>query len=246
MDHNTVPMPRTIANRPRDERGYPIPAVTPWEDGKPAFGALSSWRVAICLVERRCSVCGTKITGPIYEVHDSDMADVMEVSLATGKPVVRMAPSKEAPGHRSCMLYSATVCPYVSSPNARRREPVGCWPKGTPRGEQGGIVGYQGYNSFKVEEGGFRIDYICPPTEVLRYNNGTELLDELVAEIARESGDVESCPAYLQEDNDYAARVAKRLMLAKGKPRRTEPAEQPSNIKAVRNQSRRKPSRAKR
>jgi len=144
------------------------------------------------------------------------------------------------------MLYSAMVCPYISSPNARRQESSERWSKGTARGELSGIVGYQDYNGFEVAEGGFRLDYVCPPIEVLRYDNGTELLDELIAEIARESGDVESCPAYLQEDNDYAKRVAKRLLLAKGQPRRAEPTEQPSNIKAIRNQPRRKPSRARR
>jgi hypothetical protein len=239
-------MPRTIANRPQDERGYPVPAVTPWDDGKPDFGNLGSFRVAICLIERRCSVCGTKITGPLYQVHDGDWADLMEVSLKTEKPVINMAPSQEAPGHRSCMLYSVTVCPYISSPNARRQESSERWPKGTARGELSGIVGYQDCKGFEIKEGGFMLDYVLPPIEVLRYDNGIELLDELIAEIARESGNVESCPAYLQADNAYAERMAKRLLFAKGRPGRTEPAAQPSNIRAVRNQPQRKPSRAKR
>jgi hypothetical protein len=246
MDRDAIPMPRTIANRPRDERGYPIPAVTPWQDGKPDFGGLGSFRVAICLVERRCSVCGTQMTGPIYQVHDGDWADLMEVSLASGKPVINTAPSLEAPGHRSCMLYSVMVCPYISSPNARRQESSERWPKGTPRGELSGIVGYQNCNGFEIVKGGFRLDYVSPPIEVLRYDNGIELLDELIAEIARESGDVESCPDYLQKDNDYAQRVAKRLLLAKGQARRTQPAAQPSNTKVIRSQPQRKRPRAQR
>lgn len=246
MDRNAIPMPRALANRPQDERGYPIPVVTPWEDGKPAFGALGAWRVAICLVERRCSVCGTEMTGPIYQVHDGDWADMMEASLATGTPVVNAAPSLEAPGHRSCMLYSAMVCPYISSPDARRGESSKQWAKGTPRGELGGIVGYQDCKSFEIAEGGFRLDYVLPPIEVLRYDQGTELLDKLVAEIASESGDVEPCPAYLQDDNAYAEKVAERLLLAKGQPRRTAPTAQPSNTRVIRSQPQRKPPRAKR
>jgi hypothetical protein len=187
-----------------------------------------------------------EMTGPIYQVHDGDWADLMELSLAAGKPVINAAPAKEAPGHRSCILYSAMVCPYISSPNARRQESIEHWPKGTARGEQSGIVGYQDYNGFEIAEGGFKLDYVVPPIEVLLYDNGIELLDKLIAEIARESGDVESCPAYLQDDNDYAERVAKRLLLAKGQPRRTQPAAQPSNTKVIRNQPQRKPPRAKR
>ena len=160
MDRNDMPMPKAIANRPRDERGYPVPAVTPWKNGKPDFGGLGSFRVAICLIEHRCSICGTKMTGPIYHVHDSDVTDLMEISLATGKPVINAAPTQEAPGHRSCMLYSAIVCPYISSPNARRQESMERWPKGTARGEQSGIVGYQDYSGFEIAEGGFRLDYV--------------------------------------------------------------------------------------
>src|SRR5262249_30614834 len=42
-----VPMPPAVAARPRDDRGYPVPAITPWLDGRPMFAATSTSRTLI-------------------------------------------------------------------------------------------------------------------------------------------------------------------------------------------------------
>ena len=97
-----------------------MPAITPWTDGAPAFAELNSFQTLICLTERRCTVCGMKLPrGPVYRVVDGEVADLIAMVLAAGKSYVNAAPASEGPGHRSCTLYSAMVCPHLSSTGAQ-------------------------------------------------------------------------------------------------------------------------------
>ena len=114
-------MPAVVAARPRDVRGYPVPAITPWPDGTPAFAHQSAFRTMICLAQRRCTVCGTKMpSGPVYRTVDGESAELIAVALSAGKLLINMMPAFEGPGHRACMIYSAVLCPYLASPGARR------------------------------------------------------------------------------------------------------------------------------
>src|SRR5215831_16395063 len=112
---DTVPMPAAVAARPRDDRGYPVPAITPWPEGKPQFAQQSAFRTLVCLAERRCTVCGTKMSpGPVWRVVDDGIAEMVALALDAGKPYFNMAPASEGPGHRACMIYSAAVCPHLA------------------------------------------------------------------------------------------------------------------------------------
>lgn len=211
-----VPLPAAVAARPRDERGYPVPAITPWPDGTPAFAQQSAFRTAICLAERRCTVCGTMMPrGPVYRPVDEGYADLIGLALDTGKLMINAAPAMEGPGHRSCMIYSAIVCPHLASPGARRKieTHIGpeTLPRGDPRGSTGGVAGFDGY-SWKVDEDGLGISF-GQPVELLRYTEGTDLAGELDAEISRERGTVvQPCPAYLLDDDARAERAAKAIL----------------------------------
>ena len=59
MRFESVPMPSAVEARPRDVRGYPVPAITPWEDGEPRFALTDHGRSAECARGRLCSVCNT-------------------------------------------------------------------------------------------------------------------------------------------------------------------------------------------
>ncbi len=200
-----------------------MPAITPWTDGAPAFAELNSFRTLICLTERRCTVCGTKLPrGPVYRVVDGEAADLIEAVLDAGKSYVNVAPAREGPGHRSCMLYSAMVCPHLSSSGARRttEATVGTQtlPKGDPRGPSAAVVGYDDFN-WKVGERSLEI-FFGQPVELLRYAEGADLGDELRAEIAREQPPAQSCPPYLLDD-DASAEQAARAIIAGGGSRAT-------------------------
>src|SRR6478609_7388987 len=69
MRFDIVPKPPAVAARPRDERGYPVPAITPWEEGRPQFALTDHERSAACARERLCSVCNTRMPrGPVWRV----------------------------------------------------------------------------------------------------------------------------------------------------------------------------------
>lgn len=212
-----VPMPTRVAARPRDERGYPVPAITPWPDGSPAFAQQGSFRTLIYLAERRCTVCGTKMSpGPVYRVVDGEMADDIALALDTGKRYINMAPANEGPGHLTCMLYSAVVCPYLSSPGARRQMTTTTGgeriPRGDRRGTEAAIVGFENYK-WQVGTHGIEISF-GQPTEILSYADGADLMEELAAEIAHESDSAERCPDYLLDDDAKVEKAAKSFIKA--------------------------------
>jgi hypothetical protein len=198
-----------------------VPAITPWKDGAPAFADLNSFRTLICLAERRCTVCGTKLpSGPVYRVVDREAADNIEMVLAAGASYVNVAPSSEGPGHRACVLYSAMVCPHLSSSGSRRTTEsttgTRTVPKGDPRGPSAAVVGCDGFN-WKVGERSLEI-YFGQPVELLRYAEGADLMGELRAEIAREQPPVQPCPAYLLDDDAKAEQAARAIIAGGGSP----------------------------
>ena len=211
-------MPAVVAARPRDVRGYPVPAITPWPDGTPAFAHQSAFRTMICLAQRRCTVCGTKMPpGPVYRTVDGESAELIAVALSAGKLLINMMPAFEGPGHRACMIYSAVICPYLASPGARRKieTTVGpTVPRGDTRGPSAAVAGYDGY-SWEVGAQGLEISF-GQPVELLSYTDGSDLAAELRAEIARERGPVQPCPAYLLDDDARAEQAARAIVAGGG------------------------------
>jgi hypothetical protein len=206
-----IPIPAAVAARPRDARGYPVPAITPWEDGEPQFARTGVARTYLCAVERRCSICATPIvTGPVWRVVGGPEADAIDAALHDGREYRNAAATVEAPGHRACMLYAAVVCPYLARPTARRgeeAEAVGLTVhRGSSRGLGGAVVGfaeveYRYQNVMLFRFSGLR--------EFLRHELGEEHLDALAAEVATEQAEqtakrLRDSPDYLMTDETRA------------------------------------------
>jgi len=151
---------------------------------------------------------------------------------------VNAAATVEPPGHHACMLYAAMVCPYLARPNARRGQDVSITDfqatRGEPRGERDGIggavVGFASYE-FRVDE--FVMFHFAGLVACSPHRFGDEHLHELREAIEGETtarqaiegeaapsaaapsepaGKVESCPAYLLDDDSAArARAANYL-----------------------------------
>lgn len=184
-------MPPSVGARPRDGRGYPVPAVTPWEDGEPRFALTDHERSAECARLRRCSVCGERVPrGTVWRVVGAAECEAIALALAAGRPYRNTAATLEGPGHRACMLYASMVCPYLALPNARRQlsatapdEVTGHVVRGAARGATGAVVGFGDY------------EYAVTPTRVFfRFFDVVEFLpheasdthlEELRAELAR-------------------------------------------------------------
>lgn len=200
-------MPPAVAGRPRDARGFPVPAITPWADGTPRFGLTSTSRTFLCALERRCSICaGTMPAGPVWRVVGGEEADAIGDALAQGRAFRNAAPTAEAPGHRACMLYAAMVCPWLTRPNARRGQDSGVagLTRGAQRGHGGAVVGFRTFGfSYAAHQGvQFRFDGVV---EFLPHEVGTEHVDALRSAVTDDS-DVGIAP-YLLADDELADRT---------------------------------------
>lgn len=108
-DPNTVPVPPNMARLPRDKHGRPVPWFVHIDtDGIPDFrvirhdGISDAYRFALCWV------CGG---------HRGRYA-----SFVIGPMCAVNRVSAEPPCHLDCAIYSATACPFLSTPTMTRRE----------------------------------------------------------------------------------------------------------------------------
>jgi hypothetical protein len=212
-------MPAAVAARPRDERGYPVLAITPWEGAQPRFAATGTARTYLCAVERRCSICGTIMEpGPVWRVVAGVEADAIDEAITAGRPYLNNAATVEAPGHRSCMLYAAVVCPYLAQPTARRGQdaqlPSLTVARGDKRGLGGAVVGFDSFEFRHLDVVLFRFRGVH---EFRRHHLGEEQLGALTAAVAAEATAAERTaaegtalvprsPAYLLADEAAAER----------------------------------------
>jgi hypothetical protein len=215
MRLDEIPMPAAVAARPRDARGYPVLAITPWSDGTPDFAVTSTARIVVCAVERRCSICGTRMgRGPVWRVVAAEEAAAIAGALDAGDAYANSAHTVEPPGHHACMLYAATVCPYLARPTGRRGSDVSLPSAEFARGEAhgsvdgltGAVTAFDTYEFTVSEAVEFRFAGL---REFLPYALGEEHLAALREAIDAQPA-AEPCPAWLLADEQAAEQRAKR------------------------------------
>lgn len=194
MRFDAVPVPPAVGARPRDVRGYPVPAITPWEGEQPQFALTDYERSADCARGRLCSVCGRLMErGPVWRVVGAAESAAVAEALAARRPYRNLAPTPEGPGHRACMLYAAMVCPYLARPNARRGldakapdDMTAHVVRGAVRGAAGAVVGFADYE-FAVTASRVLFRFL-DVVEFLPHETSDTHLPELRAQLARETG----------------------------------------------------------
>jgi hypothetical protein len=210
-----VPMPAAIAARPRDVRGFPVLAITPWREGVPEFAVTSPSRILVCAVERRCSICGLGLgKGPVWRVVAADEAVAIVTDPAGFE---NLAGTVEPPGHRLCMLYAAVACPWLARPHARRRldaEVTGARiTRGTRRGAAGeiggAVVSFEAFEFTVDSRVQFRYRGVV---EFLPHLMGEEHLPLLLNGTAHEVALREECPPWLLQDEASAEARAQRYL----------------------------------
>jgi len=110
-DWRTVPIPSRLANRPRDARGYPIPALALIDrTGKPDFRVtdMDKW-VAACR-NKTCSLCGEPLG--------------RHLAFIGGPLSFENRYFTDLPAHRECAEYALRVCPYIAAPNFKYAESI--------------------------------------------------------------------------------------------------------------------------
>jgi hypothetical protein len=102
------PLPIRMQSLAVDERGYVVPWFVKWIDGKPEFRMMDRSKFFRAIKEKLCWVCGQRlgvylcfVAGPMCGINRT---------------------SSEPPSHVECAYWSARNCPFLSNPDAVRRE----------------------------------------------------------------------------------------------------------------------------
>lgn len=191
----TTPAPPWIATLPTDARGFHIPAETPWEDGQPRLAKVGIRHKTALGFIRSCAVCGyfLKPGEPVFCAFSQ--GDAATIRLEQRDVSYDMS----GPAHRSCMLYSALVCPYLREPTARLGQDSIIQPGGR-RGRLAAVMGfadagmmfYEGKHEFLSDNAPLPQFAYIKLIEDIKYKHGADLLDEFDAavEADRETIDV--------------------------------------------------------
>lgn len=100
--------PSAIRGLPHDRHGRPIPwFVHVDENGRPDFRVARYRGLAEAVKRGLCWVCGTLLG--------------REAAFVVGPMCIVNRISAEPPSHRECAKYAADACPFLSTPNMRRR-----------------------------------------------------------------------------------------------------------------------------
>lgn len=99
--------PERIARMETDARGYPIPFVVMRDGtGRPHFVVNDAHRVRQAIAEHRCGLCGEQMA--------------LDDTYFVGGPSCLYHPAgvyRDPPGHRDCLAYALSVCPYLVLPS---------------------------------------------------------------------------------------------------------------------------------
>ncbi len=103
-------IPPRIAKLRMDARGYPIPWFVYWKNGKPDFRIVDAARVPLAIKRRLCWICGQHF-------------DLIEsCAFLVGPMSCINRTSAEPPSHVECAEFAVRACPFLSLPNAQRRD----------------------------------------------------------------------------------------------------------------------------
>lgn len=102
-DLSQVVIPKRLALRPRDKRGYPIPyGVLVNSDGTPDFRITDQEKWMFAAQHRRCGLCGEPLGA--------------KMAFVGGPLCHQYRYFTDLPMHRDCAEYALQVCPYLALP----------------------------------------------------------------------------------------------------------------------------------
>lgn len=104
-----VPIPQRLASRPRDARGYPIPATVLIDNnGKPDFRITDAQRWMSAYKNRTCALCGEPMG--------------RHLAFIGGPLTHENRYFTDLPLHLECAEYALKVCPFLAVPGFKYSE----------------------------------------------------------------------------------------------------------------------------
>lgn len=102
------PLPSRMAHLRRDARGYPVPWFVAWIDGVPDFRVIRPGGTAMAFKRKLCWLCGHPMGVNLSFV----IGPMCAVNQITAEPA----------SHKDCAEFAVQACPFLTIPNAKRRE----------------------------------------------------------------------------------------------------------------------------
>lgn len=206
-------LPERMRHLPLDHRGFPVPFFVDWLGGKPEFRAFDPRKMARCVNERLCWVCGFKLG-----VH---LGFVLGPMCAVNRVV------SEPPSHRDCAIFAATACPFLTQPRMRRNEKSLPAEIGEPAGyhlkrNPGAVCVWmtRRYEVFRVDEGVEGVLFrVGEPHEVLWYVGGKPADGDQVRAAIVEGVEAAGATGIIKTAEDRAAIAAGQEYLRTWMPR---------------------------
>lgn len=118
-DWQSIPVPGALAERPRDDRGFPITFVTLiTSDGRPDFTTIDGQKILRCIQEGLCGMCGMDLD---LDPH-GDAGNT--TSAFIGGPLsIENRNFLDPPMHEWCASYAMQVCPHIAIDTSRYSKP---------------------------------------------------------------------------------------------------------------------------
>lgn len=169
--------PARILALPRDRAGHPVPWFVAWIAGEPDFRVVRASGIHDAIRYDRCWVCGDRL-GTKWSAFT--IGPMCALNRTTAEP----------PSHRECAIFSATHCPFLTTPAMGRRESrmpeEAIHPAGTMIRRNPGVALVwitRRWRLFPDGSGGVLID-VGDPVETMWFAHGREATrDEVLASI---------------------------------------------------------------
>lgn len=193
--------PPWIADLPKDDRGFHVPAEAGWESRKPIFSKFSVERTITLVARRSCAVCGYEMPVGSLVYRGFALSDAIHM-----RQYEREASHDNAgPLHKSCMLYSAIVCPYLRTNGRLGKDSV--INPGAERGKRAAVMGFRdlgllipaGSGQVLSSPGQQRLPLVAylELADDIPYREGAELMDRYLAAVEADAEIIEMSKARL-------------------------------------------------
>lgn len=193
---DTITPPPWIADLPVDHRGFPVPAEAGWtEEGEPRIALVATDRKVALALQRACAVCGHHIPKGQLLYRAFAQSDAAQIRGYERK----LSQDLAGPLHKSCVLYSAIVCPYLRERTSRLGKESMISP-GARRGTLAAVMGFRdmsllvfaGRHEFLSEDAPVpHIGYIELADDI-KYRDGTELITQYHEAVAADSAIIDA------------------------------------------------------
>lgn len=205
MDKNwrDIPMPHRIKALPVDHRGFPVPVMAAYKDGKPDLAVIDAEKCARMIRTSLCGICGQPLGRYKF--------------IVGGPKVWAFRVSANPAFHSVCAEYAMKVCPHLATPSMpylpdRPDDTIALRGMDTVRAPYVGLFVTERYN-YEVS-GGMLLITAITWTKVEWWSEGMKELDMVHANNASMRHLIERVEADQREQSYppvYASRLKKFL-----------------------------------